>query len=156
MDSVIFLDIDGVLNAVPPVQPVEAEKVHLLAQLIHTTGASIVLHSGWRVWFDSHMRPLREEATLLCNFLAAEGLMLANMTPDLTTEEIRHTKKFSLVKAQEILAWLELHPEVHHWAVLDDLDLHNDVIAAHQVKPNASVGLTIEDTLAARCILQGG
>ena len=156
MESVIFLDIDGVLNTVPPVQPIEPEKVRLLVRLVQATGADIILHSGWRIWFSSDMQPLCAEAALLANLLADEGLHLSGMTPDLTTEEIRRTRKFSLVKAQEILAWLEQHPEVHHWVVLDDLDLHNNMIAAHQVKPDASVGLTIEDTFAARGILQGG
>lgn len=156
MESVIFLDIDGVLNTVPPVRPVEPEKVHLLARLVQASGAGIILHSGWRIWFSSDMQPLCAEAALLADLLAAEGLRLSGMTPDLTTEEIRRTKKFSLVKASEILTWLEQHPEVHHWVVLDDLDLHNNIVAAHQVKLDASVGLTVEDTFAARCILQGG
>lgn len=156
MDPVIFLDIDGVLNTVPPVRPIEPDKVQLLAQLVRATDASIVLHSGWRVWYDREMHPLRGESVDLSNLLAAEGLAFSGMTPDLTTEEIRRTRKFSLVKAQEILVWLEQHPEVRRWCVLDDLDLHNEEVAAHQVRPDASVGLTIEDMYAARCILQGG
>ena len=78
------------------------------------------------------------------------------MTPDLTTEEIRRTKKFSLVKAAEILAWLNDHPGVQHWLVLDDLDLHNNAVADHQVTPISSLGLTENDIPAAIRMLQGG
>lgn len=149
MKSVIFLDIDGVLNTVPPVLPIDPEKVHLLAQLVRATSASIVLHSGWRFWFDRDMRPLCNEAAHLANLLAAEGLAISSMTPDLTNEEIRRTKKFSLVKASEILAWLEQHPQVRHWCVLDDLDLHNDAVAARQIRPDACIGLTPDNVVHA-------
>lgn len=155
MDSVIFLDVDGVLNTVPPAPPIDPEKIHLLAQLVHATGASLILHSGWRVWFDGSMQPLREESRQFVHLLAAEGLTLSGMTPDLTTEEIRRSKRFSLVKASEILSWLEQHPHVQRWCVLDDLDLHNDVVAAHQARPDANVGLTAVDINAAMAILQG-
>ena len=50
------------------------------------------------------------------------------MTPDLTTDEIRKTKKFSKVKADEILMWLKNCPDVYSWVVLDDLELHNDSV----------------------------
>ena len=156
MSSTIFLDIDGVLNTVPPQRPIEPEKVKLLAQIVHTTGAKIILHSGWRVWFDNRMQPLRDESADLVRLFAQEGLTLSGMTPDLTTEEIRRTKKFSLVKAAEILAWLNDHPGVQHWLVLDDLDLHNNAVADHQVTPISSLGLTESDIPAAIRMLQGG
>ncbi len=63
----------------------------------------------------------------------------------MTTEEIRRTKKFSLVKADEILLCLKLHPDVSRWVVLDDLALHNESVASRQVTPNQAVGLTPED-----------
>ena len=156
MQTVLFLDVDGVLNTVPPAEPIEPDKVRLLARLVHATGASIVLHSGWRFWFDDALRPLRAESAHMADLLAAEGLTLAGRTPDLSTGEIRRTRRFSQVKAEEILAWLAQHPAVQRWCVLDDLDLHNDAVAAHQVRPDAGVGLTHGDTLAAQCIPQGG
>ena len=67
------------------------------------------------------------------------------MTPDLTTEEIRKTKKFSKVKADEILMWLNDHPDVYSWVVLDDLELHNDEIEKHQIRTNAEYGLLETD-----------
>ena len=39
-------------------------------------------------------------------------MKISGLTPDLTTKEIRKTKKFSLVKADEILLWLEMYEEV--------------------------------------------
>jgi hypothetical protein len=80
-------------------------------------------------------------------------MTVAGMTPDLTTDEIRRTKKFSKVKADEILKWLENHPETDSWVVLDDLELHNEIIAKYQVMTNPEQGLTEADVEKALGIL---
>lgn len=87
--------------------------------------------------------------------LEKENLHIKGVTPNLTTEEIRRTKKFSLVKADEILLWINLHHDVTGWVVLDDLDLHNVQIERHQVKPDQTVGLTLENVKQAARILLG-
>ena len=161
--KVIFLDIDGVLNSnfwndthqreISDGTLVDEEKVKILATLVNRTGAKIILHSGWRFWFDAKLKPLRVEAERLVERLAKEGLSLDGLTPDLTTEEIRRTKKFSLVKADEILAWLKLHDDVDGWIVLDDLELHNCQVELHQVKTDQRIGLTVDDVKMAEKIL---
>ena len=161
--KVIFLDIDGVLNSnfwndthqreISDGTLVDEEKVKILATLVNRTGAKIILHSGWRFWFDAQLKPLRVEAERLVERLAKEGLSLDGLTPDLTTEEIRRTKKFSLVKADEILAWLKLHDDVDGWIVLDDLELHNCQVELHQVKTDQRIGLTVDDVKLAEKIL---
>ena len=90
----------------------------------------------------------------MVELLTKEGLSLDGLTPDLTTEEIRRTKKFSLVKADEILAWLKLHDDVDGWVVLDDLELHDIQIEQHQVKTDQAIGLTVEDVKLAEKILK--
>ena len=109
MSRVIFLDVDGVLNSnfwndrpqkeISDGTLIDEEKTKILGPMIKRVGAKIVLHSGWRFWFDDDMKPLRPEATRLVEMLRREGLSLEGRTPDLTTEEIRRNKKFSLVKA---------------------------------------------------------
>ncbi|MBR3866269.1 MAG: hypothetical protein IKM54_00525 [Butyricicoccus sp.] len=164
MDKVIFLDIDGVLNSnfweqthtkeLSDGTLVDAEKVALLGGLVRRTGAQLILHSGWRFWYDGDCKPLRAESERLSAMLAAEGMTIAGVTPDLTTEEIRRTKKFSLVKAREILAWVAQHPETTGWVVLEDLDLHNGEVARHQVMTDQTVGLTEADVETAVGILE--
>lgn len=161
--KVIFLDIDGVLNSnfwnethqreISDGTLVDKEKIKLLALLVEKTHARIILHSGWRFWFGDGLKPLRAEARRLVEFLAEEGLVIDGLTPDLTTEEIRRTKKFSYVKADEILMWLKLHDDVTEWVVLDDLDLHNRQVEIHQVKTNQKIGLAMEDVEMAEKIL---
>lgn len=163
MSKVLFLDIDGVLNSnfwndshqteISDGTLIDEEKIRLLADLVKETGAKIILHSGWRFWFDTELKPLCIEAKKLGELLEKENLYIDGVTPDLTTEKIRKTKKFSLVKADEILLWLSLHNNAAGWVVLDDLDLHNDQIRRHQVKTDPTIGLTLEDVKQAVKIL---
>ena len=165
MARVLFLDIDGVLNSelwnnshqreISDGTLIDEEKINMLAYLIKRTDAQIILHSGWRIWFDNEMKPSRMEAKRLIKLLEKHGVELKGLTPDLTTEEIRKSKKFSLVKADEILAYLKSHNNVTEWVVLDDLDLHNVIIEQHQVKPDQATGLTREDIEKAEKILLG-
>ena len=163
MGKVIFLDIDGVLNSnfwnadhqreISDGKYIDTEKVKLLSKLVKKAEADIILHSGWRFWFGSDLKPMRQEAGYLADLLEKEGMVVAGMTPDLTTEEIRKTRKFSKVKADEILMWLKNHPETERWVVIDDLELHNDEIAKKQVKTDPEQGLTEEDVARALGIL---
>lgn len=163
MRKIIFLDIDGVLNSnfrnedhqkeISEGKLIDEEKVGLLAFLVKKTGAEIILHSGWRFWFDDRMKPLRPESARLIEVFDHEKLRIAGVTPDLTTEEIRRTKKFSLVKADEMLLWLETNRDIAGWVVLDDLALHNADVEKHQVKTDQTVGLTLEDVAEAEKIL---
>ncbi|MCI9465061.1 MAG: hypothetical protein HFI48_14480 [Lachnospiraceae bacterium] len=164
MKKVIFLDIDGVLNSgfrnekhqkeIGDGALIDQEKIELLAGLVEKTDAGIILHSGWRFWFERNGAPLRPEAGYLVKALADAGLKISGMTPDLTTAEIRKTKKFSLVKADEILMWLKMHHHVSGWVVLDDLALYDETVAAHQVKTDPAIGLTSEDIAEAERILE--
>lgn len=165
MPNIIFLDIDGVLNSnfwngghqreISDGTLVEKEKVELLAYLVRQTNSKIILHSGWRVWFDAELKPTRVEAKNFLQMLEKEGLRIDGLTPDLTTEEIRRTKKFSLVKADEILLWVKSHHDITQWVVLDDLDLHNTQVEKHQVKPDQTIGLTFENVEKAIEMLLG-
>lgn len=164
MNKIIFLDVDGVLNSkfwdndhqreISEGKYVDLEAVKLLGTLVKRTNAKLILHSGWRFWFDESMKPVRPEAEFFANALAKEGMSIYGVTPDLTTEEIRKTKKFSLVKAGEILKWLDDNSSFTKWVVLDDLDLHNEEVARHQVKTDPEIGLTEKDVEKAIEILK--
>ena len=159
MSRVLFLDIDGVLNSNfgnnKRQTEISDEKIKLLAYLVRETNSEIILHSGWRFWFDSELKPLCKEASKLVELLEKEDLHIKGVTPNLTTEEIRKTKKFSLVKADEILLWINSHNDVTEWVVLDDLDLHNSQIERNQVQPAQTCGVTVENVKQAAKILLG-
>lgn len=133
---------------------IDETKVELLSMIIKKTGAVVVLHSGWRVWLDDKLEPLREEAGFLLSLLKKHGITLYDKTQDFSTDEIRKTKKYSLVKASEIFEWISAH-SVTKFLVLDDLDLHMDEILPYQIRTNPAIGLTEQEAECAVKILNG-
>ena len=81
----------------------------------------------------------------LASLLVKYGMRIYDKTPDFSTEQIRKTKKFSLIKAEEILSWLESHNGVENYFVLDDLNLHHEGLARHQVQTDSVNGLMEKD-----------
>lgn len=122
--KVIFLDIDGVLNSKTTPNPRKLPYIvdpHLLGRflrLLDRTHAKVVLSSTWR--FDP--------AGL---FSAGRyGIPFEDVIPDTPHRPRR----------DEILAWLEDHPEVNRYAVIDDEDDELDTLPLFQ--PSAATGLT--------------
>ena len=161
--KVIFLDVDGVLNSrswndshqneIQEGILIDNTKLVLLSELIESTKAIVVMHSGWRFWFDLEFRPIRKEAEILFEMLVKESISIYDITPDYRTEEIRKNKKLSLVKAGEILEWISHNENVEQWVVLEDLNLNNKEVEMHQVRTDPNIGLTLENIREAEEIL---
>lgn len=133
--KVLFLDIDGVLNShrtvyafggfahgLSPeaVAMFDHVALALVRNLCRTSGAGVVLSSSWR-----KLHPWAQIGTAL-------GLPIIDATPSLGT-----------IRGAEIDAWLQLHPEVTHYAIVDD---DSDMLpkqSAHFVQTNARDGLTM-------------
>ena len=162
--KIIFLDVDGVLNSEVWNQNhkietengflIDEKAIKLLSYLVKKSGAKIVLHSGWRFWFDEKFSPIRKESENFKNLLDKSGLSFYDFTPDLTTEEIRKNGKFSLAKPKEILLWLNNHSDISNWVVIDDIVLNNKTIQKHQVAPDNKIGLTLADIEKAITLLK--
>ncbi len=74
-----------------------------MAGLVKETDSEIILHSGWRFWFDAELKPLCTQANKLVELLEKENLYISGVTPDLTTEEIRKTKKIcTMIRLNDI------------------------------------------------------
>lgn len=158
--KVIFLDVDGVLNSdfrsrkqIASGQLIDEERVQLLGELVRRTGAELVLHSGWRFWLDEHLRPIRPEAQQLTALLKKHGMTLAGKTEDLSETKSYLIPRLSLTKGDEILLWLQMHPKVKKYVILEDLDLHKLRLKPHHVQTDPCIGLTEEDVERAVAIL---
>jgi len=157
--KIIFLDVDGVLNSeiwnsghkneIEHGILIDEEKIKLLSRLVKETNAKIVLHSGWRFWFDKNMTPIRKESVILSERFKIYDIEIHDFTPDLSNEEIKRNKNFSIVKADEILLWINNHNDISSWLVIDDLDLNNPLVSLRQIKPNSKYGITENDVLKA-------
>lgn len=122
--KVIFLDIDGVLNCRKTPNPrklpyvVDPKLLRRFKRLLERTGAKVVLSSTWRY----------DPAGL---FSARHwGIPFIDVTPDMPKRP----------RCREILAWLQAHPKVKRYAVIDDEDDELDELPLFQ--PSAATGLT--------------
>jgi hypothetical protein len=135
--KVIFLDIDGVLNTTATPRPnkesrvIEQTLLARLKRLLQDTGATVVLSSTWR-----HDREGLASAKRL-------GIPFTDVLPDMRPYP----------RSEEIAAWLEAHPHVQRFAVIDDDDDCLDALPLFQ--PSAAVGLTEELAKAATDYLDG-
>ncbi len=111
--KVIFLDVDGVLNYADCwFRPENKNKgkfiwdddcIKRVNRIVKETGAKIVLSSDWRLYDEYY------DAVL--NKMNIEGEII-DVTPSL----------MNLARGIEIQAWLDEHPEVTNFVILDDRD----------------------------------
>lgn len=129
--KVLFLDVDGVLNRWGSAQPFDAELVDELSRVVRLSGASVCVSSTWRK-LETH----RER---LLGVLTQIGAPVVGWTPDLGAAA--DEGNLYIERGEEIQAWLDGHPEVSQFVILDD----NDDMAhlAHRlVLTNGYTGLT--------------
>jgi HAD domain in Swiss Army Knife RNA repair proteins len=103
--KVLFLDIDGVVNCVTtPTRfdnfiGIDPYMAILVNRIIEATNCSVVLSSSWRY----HKESMDEVRRRVCDFID-----VTPMNNGLTS------------RGTEIKAWLEAHPDVTQYAILDD------------------------------------
>jgi hypothetical protein len=141
--AVLFLDVDGVLNRVGTRERsphgtygVETAKVELLCEIVGATDCDIVVSSTWRK-YDDLMTHLHDRLENL-------SARIIGTTPvlDRRTDSGLYVAK---VRGDEIQAWLDEHPEVNRFVIVDD-DSDMAHLAPHLVKTNGREGLTAELT----------
>lgn len=104
-NKVLFLDIDGVVNCCNTRQShrgfigIDPLMAFIVGKLVMNTDVDVVLSSSWRHWEDG-----REE-------VRKQVVEYVDMTPD--DPEGGH-------RGREIKMWLDRHPEVTKYAILDD------------------------------------
>lgn len=111
MSKVLFLDIDGVVNCATTSQRhrgaigIDPLMAFMVGKILLDTGAEMVLSSSWRHYPDS----IKE--------VEQQVYKIRDVTPIADGG----------FRGDEIRMWLEQHPEVTAYAILDDsLDFHGD------------------------------
>jgi hypothetical protein len=137
---VVFLDIDGVLHS-GGAQLFLPECMDALRKIVNDMrGTGIVLSSTWRStkdslnWVNSKLREYDMAEVVSCTPLSGWRS-----------------------RSDEILRWLEEHPTVTHFVVLDDMDLswpHGESFTRYHVRTDLNTGLTQADAHQAIAILQ--
>jgi hypothetical protein len=128
--KIVFCDFDGVLNShsffnSPENQPgpagaLDVKAVARLNAIIAKTGAKVVVSSSWR-----YGRSVAELQTILneCGFVGevidktVDAMEVAHID-DISIHA--HTLYVAYARGAEIKQWLDQHPEVEAFVVLDD------------------------------------
>ena len=135
--SIIFLDVDGVLNNAADVRrgiELESEKLQLFSDLIRATGSKVVLSSSWRLNTTSFDEV---ESTLL-----DYGVTVADCTPP--SVAIGPYGKTS-TRGDEIEMWLFMNMSFgDHYAILDDVDDGLSVFGPNFFQTSFKIGLTLD------------
>lgn len=101
--KILFLDIDGVVNCVSTKQRhrgaigIDPHMAFMVGKIVLDTGCSVVLSSSWRHW-EEGMKEIRRQVV---DFIDTTGRDLYG-------------------RGKEIQNWLDQHPEVTKYAILDD------------------------------------
>ena len=129
--KVLFLDIDGVVNNKRTKEnfegfmAIDPAMAALVQRIVRNTGCEIVLSSSWRLFQNSRDELERK----ICKF--------ADITP------ILHAPR-----GYEIKVWLTRHPEIEHYAILDDAESILPEQRANLFQTTWDSGLTEDIALA--------
>lgn len=155
--KVLFLDYDGVLGPFqfepdrshlrPDERPQHAECCANIRRVIEATGCRLVISSAWRT----------DPAGLGFHDGVVEPLIRAGVIDDPSIVVGQTPQLLDLVRGDEIWAWLEEHPEVTRYAIVDDdpwaaargevgavllYGIEDETLSAHFVQMDAHVGCT--------------
>lgn len=150
--KVIFLDFDGVLNGDEYVRRcgrfgviLNPDKMELLKQLVDATDANIVLSTSWREHWDV--------AKENCDTIGEEINRIFRQYKMSIYDKVPHR---TYGREKNIQSWLNAHPDVTAYVILDDQFLDGPGIRNHFIKTsNLRGGLSREDVCQAINILKG-
>lgn len=119
MDKIIFLDIDGVLNVIPQGRDDYGSCFHKhfednLRWIIEQTGAKIVISSTWRMSGLKVMQEMWKHRGLAGDVI--------DITPDCAQLVNYGTFEYydAVERGHEIQEWLDKHPQVKTYVIIDD------------------------------------
>ena len=138
--AVLFLDVDGVLNASGKTTQrfhgllgICPDMMARLLRILRETGCKVVLSSTWRK-HPEHVKHLRE------NWGALGDERMMGMTPVLDAQSGAWLWT-AQSRGTEIAAWLSQNPDVKHFVILDD-DGDMAHLLPHLVQTDTFEGLT--------------
>ena len=127
--NILFTDNDGILNGFHynranvnnPNAPIfDEKKIPILKQICDETKASVVLSSSIRLQWPYYQRvPENKKVKELLDAFKRYEIPFYGRTP-IIEKRINEYSYYETWKEYEIRAYLECHPEVDHFCILDD------------------------------------
>ena len=144
--KVIFLDFDGVINNWENFEGVDFNNVKYLVEIIKSTDAKVVVSSSKKHTFqiDSNVNIMdtcyyRDYVSKLNDY----GIEIFDVTPYVNKS-----------RELEIIKYLEMHPEIEEFLILDD-DVVIKSLLEHQVFLDLYNGIALEHVEPSINILNG-
>jgi hypothetical protein len=143
--KVLFLDIDGVVNCKTTTQRhrgaigIDPYMAFLVGKIQLNTGCEVVLSSSWKNWPEG------------INEVERQVINIFDRTPNLNL--VHYEDK---PRGNEIKRWLDRHPEVEAYAILDDNSDMLDEQLPHFFKTSWDTGITEEIATRVTDYLNGG
>lgn len=113
--TILFLDIDGVLNNISTdiwlgnTKGIEPNLLNNLLHILHVTNAEIVLSSTWRL--------SKTKYNELLDIFSIYNIRILDSTTDLSINGLGD-------RVDEILYWLKYSKyKINNWIAIDDIDL---------------------------------
>lgn len=144
--NVIFFDIDGVLNHTKAKSLIDWDIVQRLKQLAQDFNAKLVMSSSWKDVLINPVLYNEPDKAFVYNLIEELGDLFIGHTPDVDDD----------CREIEVQQWLDEHPEVDNFVILDDLDFgFPDTFEDNFVKTTGfgREGFSVENETTARTIL---
>lgn len=144
--NIIFFDIDGVLNSYNTSMGIDEKTLDRLINLAKSTNSKLVMSSSWKdvlIHPEIYSEPDRKFVENLIDDL---GDLFIGHTPDVDEDN----------RELEIQGWLEEHPEVDNFVILDDQPFNfQEMFESQFVKTTGlnGIGLSEENVKEASKIL---
>ena len=122
--NVIFIDFDGVLNTMHYMTDEDEErKIKILADICHTYDCKVVIESAHKDCIDEEtLETDIDWIQFIFECFKKYKIECIGRTPTIE-KRIDEYSTIPLWKEDEIISYLESHPEIEHFCVLDDDDL---------------------------------
>lgn len=151
--KVLFLDFDGVLNSNRYYEQhkndsetgvvIDPVRLGYLRQIVEATGAKIVLSTSWREHWQPDEASCGAAGREINRIFGEQGLSVYDKTEGRQMGEKPYDARVE--RGGEITRWLEAHPQVTDYVVIDDMAFEDGLFEGHNVRTAGYRGGLTED-----------
>ena len=142
--NVIFLDFDGVITSPDSKWKIDMHKINIINNICYKTDAKIVVSSTWRMGYRGDVSAFHEQLkqyfikhNYLDNFKDTFDKFINNI--------VGMTECIGGLRGDEIKSYMNEHPEVENYVIIDDDSDMCDYQLCHFVQTDTYDGITERD-----------